>query len=349
MRAAFLSKDPRRREAFVRERITADRVVLYLYPGRRWPKMNLPGHVLAVSFEDITKRDVWLRINNLAPEDAFLVLDGASRYPKISSEKVRRLRRLSMRLKGDRLLVDIVPFTLSVEYLYTPYSYLGRDILGYPHWYAFRENYQELDETGGVVHAHDFPVLARKIAPVTEIDYPAFLAGDRTIVRFSETAEERDRYQQKRSALFERMGEGATGPQKIITRLADLTHAFPTRMDRLLSLCGELKGDTVVFTNLASYAQRTAAALKSAGLRARCASYQVGIARLSEAENVIYLESPIVNSYHFLDVESELKQGARVFHFLGEMKVDQYLCREITHETAQIDALTRALYEVKHG
>lgn len=360
---AFFSKCPTARQRFVQEWVGWHQAnhpgatVLHLHPKNVARAPYAPG-VVCAAYEDVTKRDVWLRINNLIADSTMLVLENPSRYPKITSEKVRFLRRLSMRLKGARILTDLTPFTLSVEYLYTPYSYLGRDILGYPHWYAFRENYQELTPAGEVVNALDFPVLARKAAPVSAIDYCGFLPADRETLRLQETDAEHARYQERREQLFARYEEeGASGtgpPQKIITRLADTTHAFETRraaaVETVADLAARTDGRIVAVVNLLSYAQELGRRFRSVGLPERCTaiSYQVGASgqapTWSDVGAVLWVESPIVNSHWRLDIEAVLPTGCISRSLLGSTKVDAYLYDLIHDETEQIDGFTRALW-----
>lgn len=356
----LFSKSAQCRREFIEEHLGLHKgTVLHLHPKNLARKPYAPGVVLA-TYEDITKRDVWLRVNSLIGDGTLLVLENPSRYPKITSEKVRFLRRLSMRLRGPRVVCDVVPFTLSVEYLYTPYSYIGREILGYPHWYAFRENYQELAEDGSVVNALDFPVLAKKAAQVTAIDYPHFLAPCRSVVAFEESEPEAERYRAKREELLTRYeseaSASATPPQKIITRLADLTHAFPSRqsvmVETVADLLGQTEGRVVVVCNLQSYATAAQKALRAAGLPERCTatSYQVGAERedWSTVGAVVYAEAPIVHSFYRLDIEASLPEGCLVRELRGRMKIDQYLGALIEDECQQIDGFTRALYKECH-
>jgi len=290
----------------------------------------------------MTKREHWLHIHSIIGPDSVLILENPSRYPKITSEKFRHLYRLCMQVE-HRAIVDIVPFTLDVQYLYTPYCYLGRDILGYAHYYAFRENYYEVGEDGLVHSAHDMDVLARKIAPVSSIDYDGFLCRSRQTIRFESTPDEHDAYAQRKAELFTK----EKSPQRIVTRLADTAHAMDSRMEAMLDLLSGLHGDTLVYTNLSTYAKRAQQAARIAGFkRAWATSYQVG--SLRPVENVIYLESPIVKSYFLLDAESRLPRDCNVYHLLGDMKVDQYLYGELEHELEQIDALTCELYKETH-
>lgn len=343
MRAALFTKSKAEKNAFIMEFIEQVQggSIIYVYPkNRRRERADIP-HAYSVAYEDVTKRDHWLRINSLVGPDTILLLENPSRYPKITSEKFRHLYRLAMQVP-HRALVDIVPFTLDVQYLYTPFAYLGRDILGYAHYYAFRENYYEMDEAGNVRASHDFDVLAGKIAPVSEISYSAFLCPNRHLVEVESTPAEHKMYSRRKAELFDKY----KSPQRIITRLADTTHAFESRMQVLLALLPELEGDTIIYTNLGTYAKRAQQAIRAAGFRrVWVTSYQTG--SLRPVQNCVYFESPIVKTYFLLDAESRLQEDCRVFHFRSDMKVDLYLYNELQKEIQQIDGLTRELHHAK--
>ena len=343
MRQAYFTKSRQAKADFILNFAASARgSVVYVYPKNRAKEAVQLPRAYAVAYEDITKRDQWLHVNSIVDENSTLILENPSRYPKITSEKFRHLYRLAMHVH-NKAIVDIVPFTRDVQYLYTPYCYLGRDILGYAHYYAFRENYYEEDEQGAVHSAHDFDVLARKIAPVSQIDYDRFLCRDRQTIEFESTPDEHAAYADRKAALFAK----EKSPQRIVTRLADTAHAFQSRADALLELLSGLRGDTLVYTNLGTYAQRARRAIKAAGLKhVWCTSYQTGSHR--QVANLVYLESPIVKSYYLLDAESRQAPDCRVFHLLGDMKVDRYLYGELDHELRQIDGLTRELWKEKH-
>lgn len=349
MRAGLLSKDDGRKAAWLRERLAAlpGSSVVYVRPKNRAP-LPLERPALLTTYEELTDTDVWLRVNSLLDADTAVVLENPSRYPRVSSEKVRHLRRLTMQA-AHVLLVDVVPFTLSVEYLYTPMAYLGREILGYAHYYAFRENYHEKGPDGAVRRAHDFDVLAAKVAPHLEIDYPRFLAPCRHTLRVESTGEERAAYAAKRQQLFD---ADMPGP-KVVTRLADLAHAFESRLEAALGLVAGLEGRSggkvLVLTNLASYAAAFAARARARGLRrVVCASY-ASARPVEGVTSCVYLEAPIVKSYLLLDVESRLPEGCEVWHVRGDTKVDAYLHGLLESELAAIDGFTKELYRVRRG
>lgn len=287
------------------------------------------------------KTDEWLTINSLVSPQTALILDNPSRYPKITSTKVLALERLE-KMVQVKAIVDIVPFTLDIQYIYTPYSYLGREILGYAHYYAFRENYHEQDELGNVRFSHDFDLLADKIAPATEVDYDRFLCQNRETIEHLSTPEELAQYQALRDECF---AAKEFSPRVVITKLADLAHAFDSRLQSMVNLLKTLKGKTVVYTNLKDYAKRAEKFAKDSGFQATGASYQVGAQ--GDFDNCIYLESPIVKSYFMLDAESRLKHDCRVFHILGDTRVDRYLYQALTDEITQIDNFTQELSRAK--
>lgn len=339
MIAAFYSKRRATKDAFIRNFIAdTGGTAVFVYPKNRRDEVpDLPG-VYCVAYEDVTKTATWLHINSIMDDSSTLVFENPSRYPKITSEKFGYLKRLSMQV-AHKAIVDIVPFTLDTEYLYTPLAYLDRGILGYAHYYAWRENYHERDDHGVVRAAHDPDVIAPRLAQVARIDYRRFLCANRTTVNVQTTPGEHESYAAKKAELFAEY----TSPQKIVTRLADYMHAFESRRQALYQLL-PLPGRTVIYTNLSSYATRLSADLKAQGLHKNVTvtSYQTG--DNSDADNCIYFESPIVNSYYLLDAESKLPEAAHVYHFLSDAKVDRLLYDTVTSELGQIDELTQELW-----
>ena len=339
MIAALYSKRRATKDVFIRNFIAdASGAAVFVYPKNRRDEVpDLPG-VYCVAYEDVTKTTTWLHINSIMDSGSTLVLENPSRYPKITSEKFGHLKRLSMQV-AHKAIVDIVPFTLDTEYLYTPLAYLDRGILGYAHYYAWRENYHERGDDGIVRAAHDPDVIAPKLAEVAHIDYRRFLCANRTTIDVQTMPDEHESYAAKKSELFAEYDS----PQRIVTRLADHTHAFESRRQALYQLL-PLPGRTVIYTNLSSYATRLRADLKAQGLHksVTVTSYQTGDS--GEADNCIYFESPIVNSYYLLDAESKLPEAARVYHFLSDAKVDRLLYDTVTSELEQIDELTQELW-----
>jgi len=177
----LISKDESKKIKFIEDIINHKSIeddVIYIYPKNR--KKSFKG-AFCVTFEDITKDNEWLSVNSILSKNTIIIMENPSRYPKITSKKYEYLYRLAMKAK-DTYIVDIVPFTLDIVYLYTTYVYISRAILGHAHWYAFRENYQEQLEDGSIVSGHDHALLAQKIMKVTQIDYPQFCVNDREII-----------------------------------------------------------------------------------------------------------------------------------------------------------------------
>jgi hypothetical protein len=347
LKSAFFSKCYESRKRFVERFLAKSRkpLAIYIYPKNRKKEFKSPQvsgcTIKCFTYEDMQKTDKWLTINSLIGPETALVLDNPSRYPKITSTKVLALERLE-KMCQVKAIVDIVPFTLDIQYLYTPYSYLGREILGYAHYYAFRENYHELDVDGNVRFSHDFDLLAQKVAPVTEIDYDQFLCQHRETIEVESTPEESASYQALRDECF---AAKEFSPRVVITKLADHAHAFDSRLQAMVNLLQRLKGSTVVYTNLRDYAKRAEKFAKDAGGNAVATSYQLGAD--GDFDNCIYLESPIVKSYFMLDAESRLKPECKVFHILGDTKVDRYLHSNLIDEITQIDKFTQELSRAK--
>lgn len=335
---AFFSKDNVEKDRFIRMFLEKPHdTAIHFLPKRRIKKKYLD--VYTVPYEDLTKTPVWLKINSIFSNRTLLIMENPTRYPKITSEKVQRLQRLSLQVE-KKIIVDIVPFTLDIQYLYTPFSYLDRSILGYAHYYAFRKNYNEINKDGKILKAHNPFLLAQKINNYCYINYERFSLPNRQIIDSPVSSEEHKCYLKLRNTLFEK----EKTPQRIITQLADLIHSFPSRLNSLSKLLQTLKGKTVVFTNLKSYAENLKSKISTQGNKnIHFYSYYEYNMDLSDCKNIIYMESPIVKSYFLLDVEASLNDKCQVFHFLGNTKVDIYLYNQIVKELKQIDKLIHAL------
>lgn len=318
--------------------------VLHLHP------QNLPAHrfsrrVTSIAFEDIDKDEHWLKINALISPQTTLLMENLTRYPKITSAKTTYLRRLSM-MVGPRAVVDIVPFTLGIEYIYTPYACLDRAILGFAHWYAFKAGYQEMTTDGQLVSSHDSRVLARKVAPVTGIDGETLLPLRETVL-FQCTASELTSYEVKKENLF---NEGKSIP-RIVTGLADFTHAMDSRRALLLELSASLRGRALFLCNLGSYANKLNAALKRVGSSHVADSYALAPLRtdLGDVEHLVYAESAIIKNYLAHDMESRLPRAAKVWRVRSDAKVDGVLYQRAEDEIGAIRSFTQALIEETHG
>ena len=349
MIAAHLSPDPASRRRAVEAFLAAcgARQVAYVCPDAYAPRAAwLAGRALVVPFERLEDRDTWLTLNAMVGPETALVMECVSRYPKITSAKFANLQRLSKQV-GHRMTVDIVPLTLGIEYVYTPYSYLDRGILGFAHWYAFREGNIEQDEAGAVVSSHEPAVVARKLAAVTTCDGATLLAGRAMLSANADEAEHAG-YAAKNAALFEEH----TNPTKIVTRLADHAHAFRSRTAAVVDHVRGLPGRTLVLTNLGSYADRLGKALAKGGARdAVATSFALAVERddLGGFDRLVYAEAPIVKSYLALDVEAAMRRDATVTVVRGDTRVDAFLHDRWGRETGAIQALTAALIEARHA
>ena len=312
-------------------------MVIHLHPKNMEP--NVIGSVYRTTYEDLNKTNVWLHVNSLLGDETVIILENPTRYPKITSPKFQHLQLLSHRC-GNVYVVDIVPFTLDVKYIYSTYSYLGREHLGYAHYYAFRENYQEVTKDGRIASAHDFDILSEKVQPVTDIDYSEFLITNREIYTFENSDEDNTAYIEKKKQVF----EIEDSPQRMITQLADFTHAMKSRINAVVNVAASKQGEILIYCNLTTYAAKINKALKLAGLKhAKATSYAKGG---RPAEHLIYAESPIVKSYLLLDAEAKHKEAASVTHILGDHKVDIYLFNRLKDEIEQINGFTKELYNV---
>ena len=289
-----------------------------------------------IPFEDVTKSNY---LFNNASDNTLLVLDRPSRYKNITSNVFVRLSRIASKYE-HKAMVDIVPFTTDIQYLYCPLAFIDRGILGYQHWYSFRENNYELNSAGEETLAHDYFLLAEKMKDHIEIDYDNFFSNDIEIIDVILTKKEQSEYKKLRDKLFEEN----TSASPIITKLADWTNVTESKYNGLQELLDKLEGNTVVYTNLTSHNRR---------LRKRFKKYNISIKSYYDTngdedqyDNVILFEVPIVKNYLFLDVIANIRSDCKVYIFCADTTVDKYLYKKMSEEYTQLNEFTKVLYEV---
>lgn len=340
MKAIMYSKDVTARTNFIltvfraKQQAGVERIA-YLAPKKFLADME--GHLPEADFhayEDITKSN---RLFNEADSRTLLVFDRASRYKMITSDTFVRLSRLATHYE-HRILVDIVPFTADVQYLYCPLAFIDRGILGYQHWYSYRENNLE-GTPEGPVRAFDYQILARKLAPHVEIDYAEFVGAQVQTVDCPMDPTEAAEYQALRDRLF---AENRTA-SPIITTLADWTNIRPTRYAVLRDLLTGLSGRTVICTNLASHNRRLEKVVSGVDVK----SFYDSNGDEHQYDNVILFEAPIVRGYLFLDVLANIRPDCNVYLFrCPNATVDKLLYKRMHGEFTGINGFTKILHEV---
>lgn len=337
MKSAVYSTDP----AAAQRLVDPQQATFYVCPKAQMPALRSLPMPPAVAVEDLTKTPTWLWCNEVLNDQSTLIYDRVSRYYRVSSEVSRRLERLA-EVAAHTYLVDIIPFCEDVQYLYMPWRYVNRSILGYAHYYAFRENYAEMLPDGKIVRCHDYAHLSRKLAPSCIVERLSALLAKRQRVEIVATEAEQHEYKTLRDQLFEMH----TTPQPIVTRLADYSHATPSRRETVCEIAGSFSGRVALVCNLSTYASFYHAKLSRSVV---CCSYSTPSQALSECDVVVYAEPPIVQSFRFFDIESLLPPSALAIRVFGELKVDRYLDERLTKEISQVDAFTKTLWEQCHA
>lgn len=287
-------------------------------------------------YEDINKNNDPYDVTG---PDTLLILDGSARYKNIMGYVFKRLEKLAL-ITNNKVIVDIVPFTTDIQYSYVPFSHLKRQILGHQHFYAFRENNMEYNSKGELVEGHDFDLLAEKMAPVTEIDYPHFMEADTQTMYCEITEEEEKEYENYRNELFDKYET----IQPILTRLADFVNTRQSRYDNLYKLVNNLKGKTIVYTNIKSHNGKIKRLLKEFD-NVEVRTFYDNNEKEQFADNIVLAEVPIVKNYLFLDVIANAKKEAKFYFVTGHTTIDKLLYGRMTDEFTQIDEFTKVLYK----
>lgn len=235
------------------------------------------------------------------------------------------------------MIVDIVPFTGSIESLYAPLALLDRQILGYQHGYSFSENNLEQDQTGDAHRAHDPNWLAQKLVSFATIDYEYFTHNQTTIVECPLTKKEKVAYELLKETTIDQ--KDYFNP--VVTVLADWTNILPLRYEKLaLELENYAHQKLQVYTNLGKHNIRLQKRFPD--LRPKTFTHTNGDE--DQYDLVILFELPIVKRYLFWDVLANIREDCKLMIFYSGNSAEQLLYEQMTTDLEHINALTTALY-----
>jgi hypothetical protein len=337
MKPILYSRSAEARASFVQQHASQYSKVVYLAPKKFLADVKERVSTISTStflaYEDLTKSN---DIYNLVDEQTLLVFDRPSRYKNITTDTWVRLSRAAERYQ-QKILVDIVPFTAGVQYLYCPLALVSRSILGYQHWYSFRENNSEQLPDGKAVRTHDYAHLAQKMAPYSVIDYPNFFDNPIKTVNCPLTTQEKSEYQTLRDRLF---AENKTA-SPIITTLADWTNIRASRYTRLRDLLLAQRGKTMIYTNLSGHNRRLKKIFPSSEVRS---FYDIN-GEEDQYDTVILFELPITKSYLFLDVIANVRPDCRILFFRSDTTIDSLLYNRMTNEYQSVNDFAHQLYQ----
>lgn len=339
MKPIFYSRSVEARTHFVRTHATQYSKIVYLVPKKFLAdaQQRIASAATLLAYEDLTKSNA---IFNLADEQTLLVFDRPSRYKNITTDTWVRLSRASERYQY-KILVDIVPFTSEVQYLYCPLALVSRSILGYQHWYSFRENNSEQLIDGSVVQAHDYACLAHKLAPYGTIDYTDFLSNPIDVVNCPLAAQEKSDYQELRNRLFAEARQAEKkSASPIITQLADWTNIRQSRYTQLRDVLLQTNGRTVIYTNLSVHNRRIKKLFPSSEVK----SFYDANGSEDQYDTVILFELPITKSFLFLDVIANVRPDCRILFFKSDTTVDTLLYSHMTTEYQSINEFAQQLF-----
>jgi hypothetical protein len=163
-------------------------------------RLMLPGWTFVV-FEEAMANS-WVQTEN-TERDVFVLHE--CRPAKIPD---RNLGMYQMRCVGQKLVVESHPFCGKGEpwYLYFPYSYVNKQLLGYPHCYSFRDASTE--------DPYEPLMLARKVASAS-VTYMQKVFGPIETISVSLTVEEHAEYGRLKARLFDEQ----TTPHAVIRGL----------------------------------------------------------------------------------------------------------------------------------
>ena len=334
----FYIKTLEKKKEIIEQKKTEFNHIVYLLPKKFYDELEDSLNGVEVHFyEDISKSNDLI---NFAREESLLILDSPARYKNISTDKFRRLSKISKQY-ANKIIIDTVPFASEIEYLYVPLSYIDRNILGYQHYYSFRENNSEIYQ-GKQYRSHDFELNAKKLSNVSYQEYQSFLDGIEIKTHdVILTPEEKDGYEKKKEECFKKFDRF----NPIVTALSDYSNMRDSVYDKIEEVLSGINGEAVLYTNIKTHNKYLKHRFPNVNVRT---FYDIN-GDENNYKHIILCEVPIARAYLFTDVLSRLKRGTTVHIIKPNVPAIKLLYNRMNTEYTQLEEFTKILRkEIDH-
>ena len=288
--------------------------IVYLLPKKFYDELKGSLENVEVHFyEDISKSNDLI---NYAREESLLILDSQARYK-------------------NKIIIDSVPFASEIEFLYVPLSYIDRNILGYQHYYSFRENNSEVYQ-GKQWRSHDFELNAKKMSGIAYQEYQSFLDGiEIKTHEVALTQEEKDGYEKKKEDCFKKYDRF----NPIVTALSDYSNMRESVYEKIGEVLQNINGEAVLYTNIKTHNKYLKKRFPNVNVRT---FYDVN-GDEQNYKNIILCEVPIARAYLFTDVLSRLNVETTVHIIKPNVPAIKLLYNRMNTEYTQLDEFTKIL------
>jgi hypothetical protein len=330
MKKFFVSKSDASRTAFIRKAVEEVRPTsLYILCEKSRAEVYAGFTEAAIlPLKELNKAAAWIGLVSALDDGTMLVIDSVLKFVFFGDGKKKYLKSLSQSLKHV-IVTDVVPFYAEPGEIFYPFWFLGKSILGYDAYSAFKANHLEEKSDGSVDFSHSFSVLKSKIKDYYVQDYANFF-DSLQVIEFEMAATERANYE----LVKKRASGDFTSPIKLYSDVSEAINLVDSRYAATKKLAESLltgifdDGKRIaIVNNSASYASRHRKKLGNFDFL----TFHDDPKKFEAYDAAIFMQLPVVKPYSLFYILC----GRSHFYqlHLADNKLEQYFFNKIyNHE-----------------
>lgn len=305
MKKFFVSKSDESRVSFIKkalDSIETDNVWVICSKERGHVYSSLNAKVLPM--KELNKAGNWIEFVNTFTNSSMLVIDNVLQFMFFGDGKKDYLKNFAQRI-NHCIVTDVVPFYTEPYEIFYPFYFLGKEILGYNSYNAFKANHSEEKPDGSIDFSHSFDVLKHKISDYYVQDYEKFFLC-RGVIEWCMSDSEYSTYLEDKAN-----SQDYKNPVQLITKFADYINLLPSKASKLIPL---IKGKTAIVLNYALYAKFIKSMLPKNIQSVDFITYHVkDCSAFSNYDTIIYYDNIIVKPHNVFYIEPFIRGNIHCF------------------------------------
>lgn len=320
----FVSKSDEAKIKFINKyikRVKPSNIFILCESDRKHLFQDIDNSMI-VGFKKLNETENWINFVNGVNEETLLIVDNIVKFIFFGDGKKKYLTQISQSI--DRMIVmDSVPFFEEVSQMYYPFYFLGKDILGYNNYSAFKANHFEEAEDGSINKAHSFKTLKSKIQDYYIQDYKKFFTEKEDIWWEMSESEKADYEEEK-----ERTTNDMDNPIAIFNQMSTKINLIKSKFERLSELTKGSDHWNIILNAGGRFPVMIKKHLENKNVSFH-SFHDKNTEKYKEMDNLIYLETPIVKAYKLFYIDALLKPSCKVYLFRINNNLETYFYNRV--------------------
>lgn len=279
---------------------------------------------------ELNKNSNWIEFTNtFNPLKSLLVVDNILKFMFFGDGSKTYIKD-KVQSFNNVVLFDILPFYTEPSEIYYPFWFLGKGILGYNSYNAFKSNHLEETLDGNAYEAHSFKTLRSKINGYYLQMYRTFFKP-RTYINWELTNDDILKYNSRK----QHESENFTNPIKLYNSCSEAINLIETKFKLVNSLTKNMDSCCVVINAGGIYPKMYLKYMENKNVS--FLTFHDNPSKFVAYKNIILAEMPIVKPHNWLYIESTLNDDQQIYQLnLTNNKLEKYFHDKIFNNELRI-------------